>query len=380
MVEMKRWARNGLMLTAGLMLAGCSWLDTVMPDRRPDYKTAKPVETLEVPPDLTSSTLDDSLVVPEFTPSSTATLSDYANERQGQQPRPGGGAVLPSQQDMEVRRDGDKAWLLVQGDAAQLWPKARDFWLQNGFLLQREDPRVGIMETSWAENRADIADDPIRRVLGKVLDPLYSASTRDKFRLRLETGEQAGTSEVYVTHRGMEEVIQGTPGEGQTAVWRPRPNDPELEIEMLKRLMVHLGIEEQRAEAATASATQAPARAELVKGGDGVALTLLDDFSRAWRRTGVALDRTGFAVEDRDRAKGIYFVRYIDPDKDAEKPGWLSKLGFGGDDDDEQSNQYQIKLTATGPRTEVQVLDQQGEQERSRTAERILSLLHEQLR
>ncbi len=380
MVEMKRWARIGLLSTVGLMMTACGTFDSVLPDRRPDYKTAKPVDTLEVPPDLTSSTLDDSLVVPEFTPSSSATLSDYSSERQGRGQRPGSGTVLPSQEDMEVRRDGDKAWLLVRGEAEQVWSKARDFWLQNGFLLQREDPRVGIMETSWAENRADIADDPIRRVLGKVLNPLYSAATRDKYRLRLEAGEQPGTTEIYVTHRGVEEVLQGTPGEGQTAVWRPRPNDPELEIEMLKRLMVHLGIEEQRAAAATASATAAPPRAELIKGGDGVTtLTLLDDFSRAWRRTGVALDRTGFAVEDRDRDEGIYFVRYIDPDKDAEKPGWLSKLGFGGDDA-RSSNQYQFKLAAAGPRTQVQVLNEQGEQEQSRTAERILTLLYEQLR
>lgn len=379
MGKMKRAMRNWVLAgLAGILISGCSWLESVTPDRRPDYKTAKPVETLEVPPDLTSSTLDDSLVVPEFTPSSSATLSDYTSERQSGTARPAQG-VMPSPEGMELKRDGDQRWLVVQGDAGPLWSKIREFWLQNGFLLSKEDPRVGIMETSWAENRADIADDPIRRVLGKVLDPLYSAATRDKFRVRLERGREPGTTEIYLTHRGMEEVLRGGPTETQTTVWQPRPRDPELEIEMIKRLMLYLGVQEARADTLAASAQQAAPQAELVRDGERTHLTLFEDFSRAWRRTGVALDRTGFAVEDRNRDEGVYYVRYIDPDREAKKGGWLSKLGFGGDDEDEQT-QFRIKLTSDGANTRVGVLNQEGEVETSKTAERILTLLYEQLR
>ncbi len=378
MGDMKRVMRNGMVLTAGLMLAGCGWLDTVVPDRRPDYKTAKTVEPLEVPPDLASSTLDDSLVVPEIAPAPTATLSDYRSERQPGVAQPASG-VLPEPDGIRVMRDGDKRWLVVPGDAGAVWTRVREFWLQRGFTLTMEDPRVGIMETAWAENRADIPEGPIRRTLGRVLDGLYSAATRDKFRVRLERGEAPGTTEVILTHRGMEEKVTGSPAETQGTLWQPRPSDPELEVEMLRRLMLHLGVVEQRADSQLAATTETPVRAELVKRDGQASLTLFEDFSRAWRRTGVALDRTGFAVEDRDREAGIYFVRYIDPDRDTEKRGLLSWMRFGRDDPAPQ-NQYQIKLTAQGANTDVSIRNEAGEPEQSRTAERILNLLHEQLR
>jgi outer membrane protein assembly factor BamC len=374
---MKCALRNGTWLAAGLLLAGCSWLDTVTPDRRPDYKTAKPVEALEVPPDLASSTLDDSLVVPEFAPAPTATLSDYRTERQPGAVQPGSG-VMPVPEGIRMERDGDKRWLVVPGDAGAVWARVREFWLQGGFTLGLEDPRVGIMETDWAENRADIPEDPIRRTLGRIMDGLYSAGTRDKFRVRLERGEEPGTTEIILTHRGMEEVVTGSPADIQGTFWQARANDPELEVEMLRRLMLHLGVEEQRAGSMVAVTEEAPARAELVKQDGRSTLTLFEDFSSAWRRTGVALDRTGFAVEDRDQTEGVYFVRYIDPDRDSERRGLLSRLGMGRGADDPQT-QYQIKLTAQGDNTRIDIRTEAGAVDESRTAERILTLLHEQL-
>ena len=376
MAEMKGALRNGMLLTLGLSLAGCGWLGSVVPDRRPDYKTAKPVEALEVPPDLASSTLDDSLVVPEIAPAPTATLSDYRSERQPAAAQPGSGVLLEPA-DIRVMRDGDKRWLVVPADAGTVWTRVREFWLQGGFTLTLEDPRVGIMETGWAENRADIPEDPIRRTLGRVLDGLYSAATRDKFRVRLERGEEPGTTEVILTHRGMEEKVTGSPSEIQGTLWQPRASDPELEVEMLRRLMLHLGVVEQRADSQLAATAESPARAELVKRDGQTMLTLFEDFSRAWRRTGVALDRTGFAVEDRDREEGIYFVRYIDPDRDTERRGLLSRFTRRSE---EPQNQYQIKLTAQGANTEVSIRNEAGEPDQSRTVERILNLLHEQLR
>ena len=377
MSELKCASRNGILLTAALLLAGCSWLDTVAPDRRPDYKTAKPVDVLEVPPDLASSTLDDSLVVPEIAPAPTATLSDYRSERQPGTVPPASG-VMPMPEDIRMARDGNQRWLVVPGEAGAVWTRVREFWLQAGFTLSVEDPRVGIIETGWAENRADIPEDPIRRTLGRILDGLYSAGTRDKFRVRLERGEQPGSMDIFLTHRGMEEVVTGSPADIQGTLWQARAHDPELEVEMLRRLMLHLGVEEQRAGSMVAVTDEAPVRAQLVKQDDRSTLTLFEDFASAWRRTGVALDRTGFAVEDRDQAEGIYFVRYIDPDRDSERRGFLSRLGLGRGGADPQT-QYQIKLTAQGDRTEIDIRSESGDADASRTAERILTLLHEQL-
>ena len=375
MGEMKHALRNAILLLAAVLLAGCSWLDTVVPDRRPDYRAAKPVDALEVPPDLASSTLDHSLVVPEIAPAPTATLSDYRGERQPGSAQLTSG-VLPEPAGIRMARDGDKRWLVVPGDAGAVWTRVRDFWLQGGFTLNIEDPRVGIMETGWAENRADIPDDPIRRTLSRVMDGLYSAGTRDKFRVRLEQGEQPGTTEVILTHRGMEEVLTGSPADVQGTFWQARANDPELEVEMLRRLMLHLGVEEQRAGSLVAVTADSPARAQLVKQDGRSTLTLFEDLASAWRRTGVALDRTGFAVEDRDRDQGVYFVRYIDPDRDSERRGLLSRLTRRTED---PQIQYQIKLTAQGENTDISIRSEAGEPDQSRTAERILTLLHEQL-
>ncbi|MCF8183615.1 MAG: outer membrane protein assembly factor BamC, partial [Polynucleobacter sp.] len=168
--------------------------------------------------------------------------------------------------------------------------------------------------------------------------------------------------------------------------WQPRPADPELEAEMLRRLMVRLGVEESRAKTMVA-AEQRQERAKLSRASDGAGALLLEEaFDRAWRRVGLALDRVGFTVEDRDRSQGLYFVRYIDPDTDSKKSGenkgFLSKLMFwkGGSDTKPEQSQYRIHVKTAGDSTSVQVLTREGGVDKSDTSRRILGLLHEQLK
>lgn len=360
-------------VAALLVLTACS---TVWPDKEADYKHSRQEESLELPPDLRSGEIEDSLVIP------SATLSEFETESRVAEPSQAG--VLPQPEGIRVKQDGRQRWLVVQAPPEQVWPRVRDFWVQNGFLLTVEDPRVGLLETEWVENRADIPQGPIRRVLGKVVDFAYSAATRDKFRIRLERGEQSETTEVYLTHQGVEEVVEGRPDEAGNTVWKPRPNDPALEAEMLQRLMVFMGVEEQRAETRLAQqAEKTPTtRAELIRTNLGeVELRLTDDFSRAWRRSGLALDRVGFTVEDRNRSEGIYYVRYNDPLKQQERKGLLSRLAFWSDDDSiDREAQYQIQLQASGAQTNVIVRDMDGKRDNSKTAARILTLLEEQLK
>jgi outer membrane protein assembly factor BamC len=356
-----------------LMLAtACSVLNKVAPGRKVDYKKSQTTAPLEVPPDLTSTSINeapDLLNAPGGTSYSEISKSE---------PDTGRSTVLPQNAGIHVERDGNQEWLLIDAPPAEVWPKMRDFWMQQGFLIKMEDPRLGILETGWSENRADIPSGFIRNMLGKVMDFAYSAATRDQYRVRLEHGTTPGTTELYLTQRGMEEVVTGTPGEGST-IWKPRPSDPELEAEMLKRLMVFMGVEEQKAKTMLATKPKQPSRAELVSDSKGVMLMDKEDFSRSWRRTGVALDRIGFAVEDRNREKGIYFVRYNDPLADDDKKGWFSSLAFWSSDKKE-SKQYQIALIAQGAQTQIIVNDNDGKRENSSTAKRILTLLEEQLR
>jgi len=365
---------TALLLASLLAVSGCGIYDKMAPGaKKVDYKKSKPTDALEIPPDMSSHTINDA-------PDAIDIAGTTFIEEMGETRTTGGGrAVLPSQENMRVERDGDQQWLVVYGTPELVWPQVKEFWLQEGFLIRREDPRVGILETGWLENRADIPQGPIRNVLGKVMDGAYTAATRDQYRTRLERGTDDGFTEIYITHRGVEEVISGDAIDPNTS-WQMRPTDPELEAEMLKRMMVFLGIEEQKAAVMVAQQTEQAVRAQLISDSNGDMLVINEDFSRAWRRTGVALDRVGFSVDDRIRSDGIYYVQYNDPLADQNKEGFLTRIGLWSSDDDEDGTQYQIVLLANGPSTNVIVNNAQGERDTTSTAKRILTLLEEQLR
>jgi outer membrane protein assembly factor BamC len=350
-----------------LLASACS---TMAPGKKVDYKKSRTTDSLEVPPDLTATAINEA---PELLNAAGTSYSEISKS----EPVAGASAILPKESNIHVERNGNQEWLVINADPAQVWPRVREFWMQQGFLIKMEDPRLGILETGWSENRADIPSGLIRNTLGKALDFVYSASTRDQYRVRLERGSTPGTTELFLTHRGMEEVVTGTP-EDRDSKWKPRASDPELEAEMLKRLMVFLGVGEEKAKTMLAAKPVTQSRAQLVSDSNGVMLIDKEDFSRAWRRTGVALDRVGFAVEDRNRSDGVYFVRYNDPLGDNEK-GLLSKLAFWSSDE-EKAKQYRIVLLARGPETQIIVNNDQGKRENSSTAKRILTLLEEQLR
>jgi outer membrane protein assembly factor BamC len=368
-----------LAVFVSLFQVACSSIESVtevLPDKKADYKKSNIGKALEIPPDLTSSTVQDSLAIPDLA-GEQASYSDYRPNSE-----PGRASVLPTQSNITVERDGDKRWLVLKAEPDQVWPKLREYWIESGFLLKIEDPRIGIMETDWAENRADIKDDFIRNFLKKAVDGLYSAATRDKFRVRLEKGATLGTTELFLSHKGMEEVVQTQSGSSTTTIWQARPSDPELEAEMLNRVMVFFGVEDEKADRLLARKVDTKPRAHLVKDGQGGSSVVLDEeYSRAWRLTGLALDRVGFAVEDRDRSRGLFYVRYSDPYVEAgEEEGLLDNLAFWRSDDSKDKNQYIVYLRTAGENTRIVVLDQEGQPVTNKTAGRILTLVYEQLK
>lgn len=362
-------------LCAGLVLGACGSME--MPTKKVDYKSTTRLPSLEIPPDLARPGSDDRFVLPE-NPKGSATLSEL-NKQRVSRPQSGSGGVLPKIDDVRLERAGTQRWLVVKGNPEQLWPLVREFWQESGFIVNLEIPEAGVMETEWTENRAKIPESGLRGFIGRVVDGLYSTSERDKYRTRLERGSEPGTTEIYISHRGMEEVYI-TEGKDQLR-WQPRKPDPELEAEFLRRLMVRFGTDNERAKTKIASVAKVEPQARLDRGG---ALALTDPFDQAWRRVGLALDRVGFTVEDRDRSKGLYFVRYIDPDADVrskKETGWLARLNpFSGSPSPVSKEQYRIQIRDTAGGTEVQVLDKEGKRDASVTANRILTLLHDQLR
>jgi len=361
-------------------LAGCSAVSNMLEGDRIDYKSAEKAKgpRLEVPPDLTQLQRDNRYAIPESS-KGVATASGYSLE-QKTRPATDAAAVAPQAKgDLRIERDGTQRWLVVSQTPEQLWGPIKDFWQDSGFLINVESQDTGVMETDWAENRAKIPQDFIRNTLGRVFDSLYSTGERDKFRTRLERGPN-GTTEIFVSHRGAEEVLTGSAKE--TSVWTARPSDPGLEAEFLARLMVRLGAEETKAKAAVANAPTLQARSKLLKTANGSSVQVDESFDRAWRRVGLALDRVGFTVEDRDRSQGQYFVRYVDQNQDAkdkESGGFFSKL-FSSKDKDKKAARYRIVVKGTGDVSDITVQNNDGKQEVSQTADKILGLLNDQLK
>ena len=379
-------------LAAMLFVAtGCSLF------RKDDYKAsqAKAAQPLEVPPELTSPTMDDRYSIPD--PKASTSYSTYS-----QQPAVTGApvpaaaaaaSVLPKFDTVKLDRYGDQRWLVVKGEPEKIWPVVREFWIDSGYKLYRESPEVGLMETDWYEDRAKIPQDIVRRTIGRVLDGMYSYPRRDKFRTRLEKGVEPGTTEVFVSNRNVEEVMRGAEG-GDSTKWVSHPADRELEAEMLSRIMVKLGGGDTKVTTASAplpgrrGAVPAPAEARnavLENSGAGP-LVVNDGFDRAWRRVGLALDRVGFTVEDRDRSKGLFFVRYIDPEADRQATktdeSWTDKLKFWqSSPKNDNKPQYRIHVADAGASmSQVQVQNSSGAPESSSTGKKILSLLYDQLK
>ena len=385
------WTKYAILSAAVAMLVGCSGnlqqlLEDTLPSKDSQYKSSRRLPPLEIPPDLSSESIRESLVVPS---SGEVTASELQRTQSGDGRQVVASAVLPKQDDIRLERNGDKRWLVINAKPEQVWPKMREFWIENGFLIKLEDPSIGIMETDWAENRLDVPRGIIESMLSRISDSLYSGATRDKFRARLERGSEDGTTELYVSHRGAREnrsdaLAQPTSLADSTGnyKWEPRPADPELEAEMLARMMAYFGVSREIADERVAETRERAPRAHLVKDDTGSSvLAMREDFSRAWRRTGLALDRVGFTVEDRDRSRGLYFVRYVDPSSEGlADSGFLSSLKFWGEDEKPAETEYLISLVGGDSSTQVVVLDKRGERDHGRTAARILGLLHDQLK
>lgn len=360
--------RLGLIaLVAATLATGCS----VLQEDKIDYKSAKQSSTLDVPPDLTQLSRDSRYQVP----GSVVTASGY----QTAQPATASSTstALNTVGDVRIERAGNQRWLVVDRPADKLWVPVKDFWQENGFLLQIDQEKLGIMETDWAENRAKLPQDFIRNTIGKVFENLYSTGERDKFRTRLERNAQGGT-EIYISHRGMQEVY--TSASKDQTIWQPRPVDAELENEFLRRMMQKLGVSEAQAKAAIASAPAAQTAPRVATVNNQSVVQIDEGFDRAWRRVGLSLDRTGFTVEDRDRTQGVYFVRYVAATPTTEKPGFFGRL-FGGSAAEATPAKYRVVVRSSGDNSStVSVLDAQGQPDTSANAQRIVQLLADDLK
>lgn len=379
-----------LLLTQGL--AGCQALSNTFGSNKVDYRAkAQPAAALDVPPDLTQLSSDPRYQPPTGAPISANALQG-ANQAATAGARPTTTAVAPAgTPNLRIERVGNQRWLVTSQTPEQLWPQLQEYWRTNGFSLTVDQPKLGLMETDWLENRSKLPQDGLNRLLNRIFDGLTDSGERDRYRMLVERGS-LGT-EITISHIGASQVVvAGTTSSSDQVRWQARPNDPSMEAEMLARLLVALSPSTAGASTAAsvadagktvAAAPASPPRARLDGPAGSTTLQLDDGFDRAWRRVGLALDRGGFTVEDRDRSQGTYFVRYIDPKlAGAEQPNFLSRL-FGKEKPEATGKRYRVKVAAQGnSASTVAVLEAEGTQARAgdESTRNIAQLLLNELR
>jgi len=364
-----------LICVASMTLTACK---SVTSNDTVDYKSASAVRgpNLSYPPDLITAQADRRYIVQD----GTATMSEYnAAVKKSSQMRSNVMTGIPG---MRIARDGERRWLVVEKPAPELYPQVKDFWQENGFLLVVDSQSTGIMETDWAENRAKIAQDWIRSTIGGALDSLYDTGERDKYKTRLEVSKP-GETEIYITQRGaIEKCVTDATGACLSTIWTPRPNDPELEAVFLARLMERLGMTQEQAKAMVAAplGPKTPKAKFIQEGNNQGYIEMSAGFDRSWRDIGLALDRSNFTVEDRNRSTGVYYVRYVNPKDLGDTKGFFSNLFSSKDDSGMKAKKYQVLIKATGENSaNVYVQNAEGKPENTPAGFQLLTLLTEQL-
>lgn len=364
-----------LLIVALATLSSCK---SVTSNDTVDYKSGGAIRgpNLAFPPDLITSQADRRYIVQD----GTATMSDYnAAVKKSSQLRTNVMTGIPG---MRIARDGERRWLVVEKPAVELYPQVKDFWQENGFLLVIDSPSTGIMETDWAENRAKISQDFIRSAISSTLGTIFDTGERDKYKTRLEP-TKPGETEIFITQRGaVEECVRDVTQACLSTIWTPRPNDPELEAAFLARLMERLGMTQEQAKAMVAAplGPKTP-KAKFVQDGVNTAhIEMSSGFDRSWRDVGLALDRSNFSVEDRNRSSGVYYVRYVNPKDLGDTKGFFSNLFSSRDDSSLKAKRYQVVVKSTGDNaSSVYVQDADGKPENTPAGFQLLTLLAEQL-
>ena len=346
-----------------------------------DYQTqTRKIVKLEVPPDLTNPDQGNLYQVPAG--SGAVRASDLSRRTSATQ-QAANSEVLKSVKGVRLERDGNQRWVEVQGKSpAEIWPLLKAFWQENGFDIKSEEPGIGQMETEWAENRAKIPQDGLRRLLDKVgLGGIYSTSERDKFIIRIEQGKN-GSTDVFFAHKGMKEVYADK--NKDTTTWQPAANDPNLEAAFLARFMQYMGVDQQQAENALSQSVAKRSGNELARI-DGNTLLVSGDYGRNWRRTALALDRIGLNVLGQNIERHAFLVQQAPNESEAvstKKPGLFGRI-FGKGKKVEKPAAYPEIIVFVEPvngGSRIRLLNKDGSAYNGSDASTLLSRLHTELR
>lgn len=345
-----------IMLCAVMLASACSYmpkLGNILPDKKNEYKKSESLPDLEVPPDLTADAINDSMAIPN----EGASLSRYQQSRQR-------GSSAPAQTWSEPQ--SDEQWIAVRGNNRSIWPRLRGFLQEKGFSMELDDTELGVLETGWSE--------PFNE---------DGFSYREKFKIFSEPGSEPSLTRLFVSN---ERQVLAKREDGSDS-WIAKGKDEDAEQKLAGDLNFYFNGSRDIAVTAAPdvadSATRNPAAARaktLVQSTDDGKefLAIPAEFTRAWRHTEIALERAGLPVAGKDQDRGIYSVMYYDPRAGEKKEGFFSKLKFWGDDEPE-GVPYQISLVGVGDKTELVILDADGEWATNNDAMQIMAIIQNHL-
>lgn len=356
---------------------------------RPEYQGAEYYKNLEVPPDLTLHKTREELVIPQ--PSKSA-LSDYQADSKLNQ------RILPEFEGIRLKSEGSLYWLELDVAPEAAWPKLEAFWEHEGIRLLQDEPMLGFMETEWS-NRLVV--DPDAGLLTRMFNKL-EPDLLDRFRLRLETGDDRQHSRIYVSHAGMERFVEGD-DDNRSISWRRRPSDPNLEREILGRLLLFAGLSENQRDSllkdyrpyqsyvtyAENEHHEDEDQSSLEEDRNQVAeLSMRGSMDFVWRRTLRALDRLELSGIDADRdagtiaftsGKDIEMTQEDEQRDELSESSWLMKLFRSSEETKTSSQQFTLKLTDQGGSVRLDLLDNRGMTADSARAQQIRQSLAQQL-
>ena len=357
-----------------MSVSACSVVDNFVDTKknRVNYQNNKSVKSLDFPPDLTAPEFDMAFVLPT---DGVVSASAMGNQSGGYTVDGRQINVLPKSTNIRSGGAGTVRWLDVAAPAESVWPKIRDFWRSVGISVKRDEPRIGIMETEWAENRAGLPMDWLRKSVGKIFQSAYDAGTRDRYRIRIEK-PTTQTTRIFLTHKGAEKMITDT-----LTGWELRPANHELEAELLNKLKAFLQgdvVGAAKRSVSGGDANQVSSLASLVEQEGQPVLQIHDNYKRAWVLTGIMMDRMGLVAEKRNQTSGIYYAEYRGNDEDKAKRGFFKRLFGGRKTLLVKGQDYQVHVQDAGKLSIVRITDEEGKPLNKRLSQLVLTRLKQE--
>ncbi len=350
-----------------LSMAACSSTD----EKILNYRSSEITPTLEIPPDLTQVSAESNLNIP----GSKVGLP----ENRGRYVETGNLNVevrtLPKIEGLSVEGHGDSHWLKVSDNAEAVYPLLRGFWAEQGFTLVKDEPAVGVMETEWLSAKSGSGS-----FIATILESMKGAEFKDQYQTRIERADD-GSTLVFLAHRGQELFISDPEQKSviykeRSSGWQMVPADPTKEYEMLSRLMLFLGMQDDQVKQEMEKiGLFAPlTRIEFDEADEVTYLIVSQSFQQIWNRLQLQLDRLSIPVLERDKGVDDGQIKVSAADL-------LAITGKAKDDESSDDNVLLVLENASNAsQTRIDVKNESGTILKSEQSREILQLLQDQLK